>query len=619
MFSLQKEIGCHKIYSYETHSIDFKKYLEDLYQTNDLSNIHRISEDYTSFLEGKFSSLENVETDLQKKFYKDIKTNDTFKKLYCAFVKEIYAQFFPDEPVLIYQSFPSIRFQFMNNIAVPPHADSDDLGRHPIGERNFIVPITEMKGTARLFIESEPGKQDFSGVDLNYGDLFYFNGNKCIHYNESNKEGYTRISFDFRVITGKDYLNYVMNTSITKTNPRDIYKERQSTKMIVGGYYQCMFKEQTVEDTMKWSFNKDTILQTRPVFDTTEAEASYNYFKNGDPFLTEFKETEKLECMLKKVIGVDHCFMTTSGSTAIVTALLACDIKPGDDVIVPNYTMIATANAVRMLGANPVLVDVDKDTYTLNLETLKAKITEKTKAVIHVSLNNRAKDLNAIVDYCRSNNLFLIEDAAQSLGAKYQGQHFGTFGDIGCFSLSSPKIITTGQGGFVVTKDKTLADKIFKIKNFGRRSGGIEEYDVFGLNFKFTDIQSVIGQQQLAKLDERVLRLKRMFNLYKTNLTYAKDVNLLGFEDPDWIPWFIEVQTENRDDVMSFLKKHDILTRVTYPSIHATDVYNGRTTDTFANTDYISTKGIFLPTHFLLKDEQIEYICKIMSIYSLIR
>ena len=298
MFRLEKEIGNHKIYSYDTNEIDFKGYLQSLYETTDLENIHKLSEDYQAFLDGKFSSLENVETDLQKKFYKDIKTRNTFKQLYCRMVKEIYRQYFPDEPVLIYQSFPSIRFQFMNNVAVPPHADSDDLGRHPIGERNFIVPITCMKGTARLFIETEPEKKDFQGIDLDYGHLFYFNGNKCVHYNESNKEGYTRISFDFRVITGKDYLNYIMNSSITKTNPRDIYKERQSTKMIVGGYYQCMFKDEPTDSVLNWHFNKETILQTRPVFENGEAEASYNYFKNGDPFLTEFKETEKFETMI---------------------------------------------------------------------------------------------------------------------------------------------------------------------------------------------------------------------------------------------------------------------------------------------------------------------------------
>jgi len=389
MFSLEREIGCHKVFTFDTETIKFKKYLEELLETEHLTEIHLESKDYKEYLEGKYDSLENVETDLQKKFYADIKSKPEFKQLYCALVKKIYEQFFQEEPFLIYQSFPSIRFQFPKNIAVPPHSDSDELGCHPLGEKNFIVPITAMRNTTRLFIETEPGKKDYQGIDLDYGNIFYFNGNKCVHYNETNQENYTRISFDFRVIKKEDYYNYIMTSNITKTNPRDLYKERQATKMIIGGYYQCMFREETLESSMNWLFNKETILQTRPVFDEREGKASMEYFQQGDPFLTEFKETETLEKMLKEYIGVKHCYMTTSGSTALVTALIACNIQPGDDVLVPDYTMIATANAIRLLGANPILVDVNPETYTIDLETIQAKKTEKTKAVIHVSLNNR--------------------------------------------------------------------------------------------------------------------------------------------------------------------------------------------------------------------------------------
>jgi perosamine synthetase len=617
MFSLQREIGCHKVFSFEEKMLPFKEYLEELFNTKDLTQIHTQSEDYKAFLEGKFSSLENVETDLQKIFYKDIKTKNTFKKLYCSLVQEIYKQFFPNEPFLIYQSFPSIRFQFMNNIAVPPHADSDDLGRHPKGEKNFIIPITDMKGTTRLFLESEPNKKDFQGIDLQYGNLFYFNGNTCVHYNQSNQEGYTRISFDFRVITKEDYLNYILYSSITKTNPRDLYKERESTKMIVGGYYQCMFKDESLDECMNWKFNKEFIFQTRPVFDEKEAIASGNYFRNGDPFLTEFRETETLEKMIKEFISVKHCYMTTSGSTAILVALLACDIKAGDDVLVPDYTMIATANAVRLLGANPILCDVDKETYTLSLETIQKKRTPNTKAVLHVSLNNRTTGIEEIVKYCKESGIYLIEDAAQSLGAKVNGTHFGTFGDIGCFSLSSPKIITTGQGGFVITNSSSLAEKIFKIKNFGRRSGGIEEYDIFGLNFKFTDIQAVIGQEQMKKLPNRIERMKEIYSLYSEGLRGIEDVQLLGFQDSDWIPWFVDILVSNREELITFLKKHDVQTRITYPAIHATDVYKtSKYEDTeFENTNFISQSGLFLPTHFLLTDKQIEYICTLIRMF----
>jgi perosamine synthetase len=616
MFTLKKEIGEHKIYSYDKTVHNFKEYLETLYNCSDLSKLYEQSKEYSLFLDGTIESLENVETDIHKKFYTDIKSNTTFKKLYCSFVKDIYKEFFSEEPFLIYQSFPSIRFQFIGNKAIPPHCDSDDTGKHPIGEKNFLVPITDMKDTTCLFIESSPNKGDFTGIPLEHGELFYFNGNKCIHYNETNKENYMRISFDFRVLTQSAYINYIKNYQITTTNPRDLFKERKPTKMIIGGYYQVMSKDMNLEKTLEWFINDSFIMQTRPSFDSSEALACSNYFTNGDPFLTEFKETEKLEKRLAEFIGVNHCYMVPSGTSAIITALLACNIKAGDDVIVPNFTMIATANAVKLLGANPILVDVNRDTFTLDLETVKANITSKTKAVIHVSLNNRNKDLQELANYLKENNLYLIEDAAQSLGAFSNGQHYGTFGDIGCFSLSSPKIITTGQGGFLVTNNKELASRIFKIKNFGRSSGGVEQYDVFGVNFKFTDIQAVIGLAQVDKLSQRVERMKEIYKLYYDNLNSLKELTILPSNDPGWIPWFIDIIVKDREGLMYFLKQHNVQTRVTYPSIHATEPYSTMVySSNFTNSLHISTNGIFLPTHFLLTNKDIVYICSLIKLF----
>ncbi len=613
MFALKREFGNHKIYTYDTNSYDFRSFLKGLYETDTLENLHLSSKEYQQFCKKELEKLEDVETDIHKKFYTHIKSQDTYKKMYCSLIRDIYNHFFPEEAYVVYQSFPSIRFQFPNNIAVPPHADSDELGRHPIGEKNFLIPITKMTGTTRLFLESEPGKGDFQGVDLDYGDILFFNGNTCIHYNQSNQEDYMRVSFDFRIVLPKDYKNYIMTAPLTQTNPRDLYKERQPVKMNVGGYYQCMKKDMPLDVILKWYSVKQMILQTRPSFDTAEANACAGYFGNGDPFLTEFKETEKLEKQLAESIGVKHCFMTTSGSTAIVTALLAVGIQPGDEVIVPNYTMIATANAVRLLGAKPVLVDVDPETYTLNIEGILAHKTPKTKAVLHVSLNNRSKAIEFIAEFCRQQKLFLIEDAAQSLGCKWKGKHYGTFGDIGCFSLSSPKIITTGQGGFVVTNNDELAKKIFKIKNFGRASGGVEQYDTFGLNFKFTDIQAVIGQAQLQKLPDRVLRMAEMFDLYYDKLRGIKGLKMIPCPSDEWIPWFIDIFTQKRDELAHFLKQHNVQTRPVYPSIHSTEPYQIQ--GEFPVCSFVSSHGLFLPSHLLLTDEQIEFICLVIHMF----
>jgi len=617
MFELKRVIGQHKVFSYDTVRYPFRKFLENLYQTENLEQLHHQSVDYKKFEEGGFKRLEDVETDLQKIFYSNIKSKPDFKTLYCSLVSDLYHEMFPEEDYLVYQSFPSIRFQYPHNIAVPAHCDSDELGKHPLGEMNFLIPITSMKGTTRLFLESEPKKGDFQGIELEYGELLFFNGNTCIHYNEENLEEYVRISFDFRCMRKADYKHYIEKNSITQTNPRDLYKERPPVKMYVGGYYQSMFRDET--HPFPWFSNSQMILQTRPVFSAGEGSACAAYFANGDPFLTEFKETEKFETQLKSFIGAKYCFMTTSGSTAIVVALLACGIGVGDEVIVPDYTMIATANAVKLLGANPILVDVSKETNTLSLEAVKAALTPKTKAVIHVSLNNRNNGIREIVNFCREKGIPCIEDAAQSLGCRFQGQHYGTFGDIGCFSLSTPKIITTGQGGFVITNNEDIAKRMLRIKNFGRSSGGVEQYDTFGLNFKFTDIQAVIGQAQLSELPQRVVRMREIFTNYYSKLQDISGISMLPPQTDEWIPWFVELMHPQRDSLAFFLKQHNIGTRPTYPSIHLTEPYVDQYTvgaKQFENANSISTNGLFLPSHLLLTDSQIEYICRCTRMFA---
>jgi perosamine synthetase len=604
-FQTSRTIGDHTILSYNILTHPFRAYFETLYETSDLEHLHTLSEEYTSH------NLRDVETSLHKKFYNDIKTNPTFKKLYCSFVKAIFAQFYPEQSRMIYQSFPSVRFQFINNTAIPPHYDSDEIGRHPLGERNFIIPITSMVGTNRIFIESEPGKADFQGITLNYGDLFMFNGNRCMHYNEINVESTLRISLDFRVIHRSEYIAYLSRGPITSTNPRDPERLRVPTTMTIGGYYQSARQSDSLESMIQWHSQKDLLFQTRPNFDIAEANACYDYMKDGVNFVTEYQQTTKLEQMLSEFIGVKHVSMTTSGSMALAMALMGCEIGPGHDVIVPDYTMIATINAIKMVGANPILADVDPRSYTLTLDIIKRCRTPATKCVLFVSLNNRQVDLASIADYCKETGLVLIEDAAQSLGATVNGKAFGTFGSVGCFSLSTPKIISTGQGGFVVTNDSALASKMNMIKNFGRKTGGVDVFEVFGLNMKFTDIQAVIGIEQMKKLPGRVIQMRELYRNYYSQLNHI--VKMIPPVDEDYVPWFVDIYTPRRDELAEFLKKHNIQTRPTYPEIHRTPMYLSDIE--YPVTTFIAQQGLFLPSHTLVTAEEVRYICSLISIF----
>ena len=605
-FDILYNWGDHKIFNYNKEFFKFREYFEKLYETADLENLHRSSSVYDS------SELRDIETELHKKFYKDIHSNNDFKELYCSMIQSIYNTFFKDEKHIIFQSFPSIRFQFINNTTVPPHYDSDSIGMHPIGEKNFLLPITRMYGTNRLFIESEPGKADYQGIDLNYGNLFMFNGNKCMHYNEKNVENTLRISLDFRTILHKDYMAYINKGDITNTNPRDPDNIRSPVKMIIGGYYQYANANANA-DILKWHKQKNLLLQTMPNFDINEANACFEYMKDGTNFVTEFKQTSTLEKMIGEFIGVKHVLMTTSGSMALAVALLGCDIGAGDDVIVPDYTMIATINAVKMVGANPIIVDVDRTSFTLTTDFIKEHRTPNTKCVLFVSINNRQTDLEDIQKYCESSGLTLIEDAAQSLGARINGKHFGTFGSVGCFSLSTPKIISTGQGGFVVTNDDSLASKMSMIKNFGRKCGGIDVFERFGLNLKFTDIQAVIGIEQMKKLPNRVIYMKDLYCQYYNGLKETPVYMIPPGED--YLPWFIDIYTDKRDELATFLKTHNIQTRPAYPEIHKTPMYFSN--KEYNNSSYVSENGLYLPSHTHLTQAEVHHICNLIRCFFL--
>lgn len=614
-FTLVREWGDHKIFNFNIQKHKFIEYLQNLYNNDNLNQLQFESEDFKKFNNQK-GGLDDRETDLHKIFYNEIKSNNNFKILYCNFVKDIYEDFFPDEQVLIYQSFPSIRLQYSNSVVVPPHCDSDSLGCHPLGEKNFLIPITEMKNTSSVYLESKPGASDFESINMEYGNLLFFNGNKCIHYNMENKEGKLRISFDFRVLTLSDYINYIFNHQVTITNPRDPYgsSHREPIKMLVGGYYQVTFKNEDINSMTKWFKQDNTIMQHRPSFEKEEAESCYQYMLE-DTFVTEHRKTAELERMICEKINIRNCLMTTSGTTAIILALMSLDLQPNDEVIVPNYTMIATVNSVKFLGLKPVIVDVDKDTFTLNLDTIKNNITEKTKCVVHVSLNNRYKNIKEIASFCKSNDIYLVEDAAQSLGCKIEGENLGTFGDIGCFSLSTPKIISTGQGGFVVTNNDKLANKMMMMKNFGRKESGKDDFIVFGINLKFTDIQAVIGIEQMKKLDWRVKRLREIYLLYYKRLNQYYEMKKPLSDE--WLPWFVDIYTKDRERLVEFMNKHNIKTRPVYGEINKTPVYEDDNVITLENSNYVSTYGLFLPSYITLTDEEINHICNILIIFSL--
>ena len=244
------------------------------------------------------------------------------------------------------------------------------------------------------------------------------------------------------------------------------------------------------------------IPQMEPWFGAEEKAEINRYLDEGGWF-TEFKRTAQFERELAEYTGAKHCIVVNNGTVSLTLAALAVGLQPGDEVIVPNYTMIATPNSVKMLGCVPVFVDVEDETLCMDPELFERAITPRTRAVMLVSANGRAPRAGIAVfeRLCQERGLALLEDAAQSLGSHFpDGRHCGLAGAIGSFSFSAPKVISTGQGGALVTNSDDLASRLRKLKDFGRTGGGNDLHDSVGYNFKFTELQACVGLAQMKKL-----------------------------------------------------------------------------------------------------------------------
>lgn len=350
------------------------------------------------------------------------------------------------------------------------------------------------------------------------------------------------------------------------------------------------------------------INQMEPSFDEKEREALYQYMLDGG-WVTEYKKTREFEKMIADYTGTDYCSVVCNGTISLSVALMACDIKPGDEVIVPDYTMVATPNAVELIGAKAVFVDVDINNLCMDFNAMKKACTEKTKAVILVSINGRyPENIEQFVSFCKGKNIYLIEDAAQALGSYHNGKHIGTFGDIGSFSFSAPKIITTGQGGALITNNDALFAKIKRIRDFGRDTGGSDHYLVKGWNFKFTDIQAVIGIEQMKKLPQRVKRKREMGKIYFELLSSIEQIQLIPTDFSQTTPWFFDMLCERREALIEFLKEKNIGTRVFYPALHSEPAYNYSDLS-FAVTENIAKRGLWLPSGINLTNDDIRYVC----------
>ena len=319
------------------------------------------------------------------------------------------------------------------------------------------------------------------------------------------------------------------------------------------------------------------------------------------------KYVQNFEKSVASFVKSKYAIAVNSGTAALQAALHALDIKKGDEVLVPSFTFVATANAVVSTGAKPIFVDILKENYTLDPDDLQKKITKKTRAIIPVHLYGNIANIEKLSEISKKNNLPIIEDSAQSLGSTYKGKHTGTFFEMGCYSMYSAKVMTSGEGGFIVTNNKNLRDKLLMIRNHGMVHG----YDtkIFGLNLRLPEINAAIAAIQIKKLPGFLKSRKNNAKLLSKLIADLK-IQLPQQRKNENINWYLyTITTKKRDILLKKLNKKGIGAVSYYPTpVHKTPFYKLKTK--LPVTDWAAAHVLSLPIHPKVTQKNIEFIAK---------
>lgn len=331
---------------------------------------------------------------------------------------------------------------------------------------------------------------------------------------------------------------------------------------------------------------------------------------SGGEFITKF------QIILKKFIGRKFAYATCNGTSAIHLAYLSLGLKKNDEIIVPGFGYMAAANIGKLMNLKVKFCDVDIETYCLSLDSLKKSITKKTKAVVVINTYGNIDNIQEIQNFLKKKNIFLIEDAAESLGSKYKNNYSGNFGDISTLSFHATKNITTGEGGMVLTDNLQIAKKIRLYRSHGVN---IERYFhyVFGHNFRLSNLLAAIGFAQSNKIKNIIKKRKEIYNYYLKNLN-LNFVNLQKLSSKEIVPWTLPLTLKNKkvDKLYNFLKLNNIETRKGFYSANRMPIYNANK-NLIKNSDFLSKNVICLPLYVGISNSEISYICKKINSYFL--
>ena len=357
----------------------------------------------------------------------------------------------------------------------------------------------------------------------------------------------------------------------------------------------------------------------KPFFNDEELDEIKKVLDSG--WVSQGPKVKEFEEKVAEFVGAKYAIAVTNCTSALHLSNLSIGIKKGDEVIVADYTFPATGHSVLYCRAKPVFCDVDIKTYNIDPEKIKNKITKKTKAIIPVHTFGQPAEMDKILEIAKKHDLFVIEDAACALGAKFKGKYAGTFGDIGCFSFHARKGITTGEGGMVVTNDKEIAEKIRYLSVFGMKSAWDREADKsfiihqfcdIGYNYKMSDITAAIGVAQIKKI-ERIIHKKQELAKYWDELLDEMDLIIKPYVSKKCFHVYQSYvalidKKVNRNKVIEKLASKGIQAQIGTYASHIQPVYQSQ--DKCPVSFEIYNRALALPIYYSLKEEEITEIAK---------
>ncbi|WKT58305.1 DegT/DnrJ/EryC1/StrS family aminotransferase [Candidatus Nitrosotenuis chungbukensis] len=339
-------------------------------------------------------------------------------------------------------------------------------------------------------------------------------------------------------------------------------------------------------------------------------------------------EIEEFEKMIADYIGCDYCLTLNSGTSALHAALLAYGVGSGDEVIVPSFSFISTANSVLFVNANPIFADIEENNFGLDPASIQNKISPKTKAVIPMDYGGLSCKISEISNVTKENNLTLIEDAAEALGSSVNGKKTGSFADITIFSFCGNKVLTTGEGGAIVTNSKETYERIKSLRSHGRldrvsyfNNASDPEYLSLGYNWRMSSITAALGISQLQKLDKIIMMRKENARYISSKLSKYSDHIKFPYDSNNYnniyqMYTIMLNDQKTRDDLQKFLISKKIFSKVYFSPIHLTDYYKTRFNlgeGYLPVTEQISKKVLTLPIYPNMNDEEKNYLVNSVS------